>query len=77
LRVTGGRTRNRSRNGCAYIPAGELHRAGGDHRAAFARYWEMFQPLTRAKQEAALRFAVDFAPKSKFRLWLRNRILIL
>jgi hypothetical protein len=35
----------------------------------------MFQPLIRAKQEGALRFAGAFAPKSKFRLWLRNRIL--
>ena len=59
----------------AYILAGELHRAGGDYRAAFARYQEMFQPLIQAKQGAALRFAGAFAPKSKFRLWLRNRIL--
>jgi 2-polyprenyl-6-methoxyphenol hydroxylase-like FAD-dependent oxidoreductase len=59
----------------AYILAGELHRAGGDYRVAFARYPEMLQPLIQAKQEAALRFVGAFAPKSKFRLWLRNRIL--
>jgi 2-polyprenyl-6-methoxyphenol hydroxylase-like FAD-dependent oxidoreductase len=59
----------------AYILAGELHRAGGDYRAAFARYQEKLQPLIQAKQEAALRFAGAFAPKSKFRLWLRNRVL--
>jgi len=59
----------------AYILAGELHRAAGDYGAAFARYQAILQPLIRAKQEMALRFAVAFAPKSKFRLWLRNRIL--
>jgi 2-polyprenyl-6-methoxyphenol hydroxylase-like FAD-dependent oxidoreductase len=59
----------------AYILAGELHRAAGDYGAAFARYQAIFQPLIRAKQEMALSFAGAFAPKSKFRLWLRNRIL--
>jgi len=58
----------------AYILAGELHRAAGDYGSAFARYQALFQPLIRAKQEAALRFAGIFAPKSKFKLWLRNRI---
>jgi 2-polyprenyl-6-methoxyphenol hydroxylase-like FAD-dependent oxidoreductase len=58
----------------AYILAGELHRAGGDYRSAFAQYQEKFQSLIRAKQESAVRFAGAFAPKSKFRLWLRNRI---
>jgi hypothetical protein len=32
-------------------------------------------PFLRSKQRAALRFAGAFAPKSKFALWLRNRIL--
>jgi 2-polyprenyl-6-methoxyphenol hydroxylase-like FAD-dependent oxidoreductase len=59
----------------AYTLAGELHRAAGDYGAAFARYQAIFQPLIRAKLETALRFAGAFAPKSKFRLWLRNRIL--
>jgi 2-polyprenyl-6-methoxyphenol hydroxylase-like FAD-dependent oxidoreductase len=59
----------------AYILAGELHRAAGDYSAAFARYQAICQPLIQAKQQAALRFAGAFAPKSKFRLWLRNRIL--
>jgi len=58
----------------AYILAGELHRAGGDYAAAFQRYQAIFEPLVRAKQEAALGFAGAFAPKSRFRLWLRNRI---
>ncbi|HWE53476.1 MAG TPA: FAD-binding domain [Bryobacteraceae bacterium] len=58
----------------AYILAGELHQANGDYGAAFARYQALFEPLIRAKQKAALRFAGSFAPKSKLNLWLRNRV---
>lgn len=58
----------------AYILAGELHRAKGDYRAAFAQYQARFGKLVRSKQDAALRFAGAFAPKSNFSLWLRNRI---
>ncbi len=59
----------------AYILAGELHRAAGDYRKAFARYQELFGPFVRAKQKAALRFAGLFAPKSKMALFARNQIL--
>src|SRR5581483_5030964 len=59
----------------AYILAGELHRAHGDYGAAFTRYQALLQPLIRQKQKAALRFAGFFAPESKFKLWLRNRIM--
>lgn len=58
----------------AYILAGELHRADGDYRSAFSRYQALFGPFIHAKQEAALRLAGMFAPRSKFGLWLRNRI---
>ncbi|MEO8368658.1 MAG: FAD-binding domain [Candidatus Solibacter sp.] len=59
----------------AYILAGELHRANGDCRSAFARYQELFGPFIQSKQQAALRFAGAFAPKSTFSLWLRNLLL--
>ena len=59
----------------AYILAGELHRANGDYRSAFARYHALFRPLIHDKQKAALRFAGAFAPKSKFAMWLRNQLL--
>jgi 2-polyprenyl-6-methoxyphenol hydroxylase-like FAD-dependent oxidoreductase len=59
----------------AYILAGELHGAQGDYSAAFGRYQARFAPLIRAKQKSALRFAGSFAPKSKFQLWLRNRVM--
>jgi len=57
----------------AYILAGELHRAGGGYKTAFARYEQIFGPFVAGKQKAALRFAGTFAPKSKFALFLRNQ----
>jgi 2-polyprenyl-6-methoxyphenol hydroxylase-like FAD-dependent oxidoreductase len=59
----------------AYILAGELHRAGPDYATAFARYQERFAPFVLEKQKAALRFAGTFAPKSKFSMFLRNRVM--
>jgi len=59
----------------AYILAGELYRARGDYRLAFARYQALFEPVVRGKQRLALRFAGSFAPKSPLSLWVRNRIL--
>jgi len=59
----------------AYILAGELHRAGGDHSQAFARYQRLFAPFVQGKQKAALRFAGFFAPKSKAALILRNQVM--
>jgi len=58
----------------AYILSGELHRAGGDYALACQRYQQRFAPFVRQKQEAALRFAGTFAPRSEFWLWVRNRI---
>ncbi len=59
----------------AYILAGELHRAGQDYATGFARYQERFAPFVLQKQKSALRFAGTFAPKSKFSMFLRNRIM--
>jgi len=59
----------------AYILAGELYAAGGQHEKAFSRYQELFAPFIRKKQEAALPFAGFFAPRSKAALFFRNRIL--
>ena len=58
----------------AYILAGELHRCKGDYAAAFTQYQNRFGPFVLKKQEAALRFASSFAPRSKFGLYLRNQI---
>lgn len=58
----------------AYILAGELSRSKGNHATAFMQYQNLFGPFVQKKQDAALRFASSFAPKSKFALYLRNQI---
>jgi 2-polyprenyl-6-methoxyphenol hydroxylase-like FAD-dependent oxidoreductase len=59
----------------AYLLAGEIHRAGCDYRTAFARYEDRFRPFVAAKQRMAVRFADSFAPKSKFSMFVRNRMM--
>jgi 2-polyprenyl-6-methoxyphenol hydroxylase-like FAD-dependent oxidoreductase len=54
----------------AYVLAGELHRAGGDHVTAFRRYTELLQPYTKiAKSGNAGKF---LAPATKRRIRMRN-----
>ncbi|MEZ0365677.1 FAD-binding domain [Mycobacterium sp. pUA109] len=57
----------------AYVLAGELNAAGGDHREAFHRYEKMLRPLIEAKQRSARSFASAFAPKTPLGLWTRNQ----
>ncbi len=59
----------------ASILAAELRAAGGDHAAAFRRYQEKFGPFVHGKQEAGLRFAAAFAPKTRLSLLLRNQVM--
>jgi 2-polyprenyl-6-methoxyphenol hydroxylase-like FAD-dependent oxidoreductase len=59
----------------AYILAGELKLAGGDHTLAFGRYERRLRDFMTAKQQAALRFAAFFAPGSRRALWLSNLLL--
>ena len=56
----------------AYILAGELHRADGDHAAAFHAYQERLQKYVSRKQDAALKFAGLFAPENWFWLVVRD-----
>lgn len=58
----------------AYVLAGELDRAQGDHVAAFAAYERLMRPFIAEKQRAAKGFAGAFAPKSRLALFLRNQI---
>lgn len=58
----------------AYILAGELKKADGDYRAAFAAYEALFRPFIVGKQKAAARFAGSFAPKTRFGIFLRNQV---
>ncbi len=58
----------------AYVLAGELKRANGDHAVAFARYQERLKAFIAAKQRAAVKFASFFAPRSRFGMFLGNQI---
>jgi len=54
----------------AYVLAGELHRAGGDHQQAFRRYTELFRPYAKvARQGTAGRF---LAPATRRGIRVRN-----
>jgi 2-polyprenyl-6-methoxyphenol hydroxylase-like FAD-dependent oxidoreductase len=59
----------------AYVLAGELHRSHGDYALAFRRYEELFGPFVLKKQQAALRFAGYFAPRSRLSLFVRNQMM--
>jgi 2-polyprenyl-6-methoxyphenol hydroxylase-like FAD-dependent oxidoreductase len=59
----------------AYVLAGELHKAGGDHRIAFAAYEEKLSAFMRRQQDNAVRFAGSFTPKTAFGVFLRDRVL--
>ncbi|MGH7590565.1 MAG: FAD-binding domain, partial [Gemmatimonadales bacterium] len=58
----------------AYVLAGELHRANGDHAIAFARYEERLQPFLRTKQASAAKFASSFAPRTALGLVFRDLV---
>ena len=57
----------------AYVLAGELARANGDHREAFRRYQQLLRPLVEAKQRSARTFAWAFAPSTSLGLWTRDQ----
>jgi 2-polyprenyl-6-methoxyphenol hydroxylase-like FAD-dependent oxidoreductase len=59
----------------AYILAGELQRASGDHGAAFSAYERRFRPFIERKQDAARAFVSSFAPKTSLGLVLRDIVL--
>ncbi|MFL6119117.1 FAD-dependent monooxygenase [Actinophytocola sp.] len=59
----------------AYVLAGELHRAGGDHSVAFRRYTELFRPYAKvSKQGNAGRFLAPGSARGiRMRNWMFNR----
>jgi 2-polyprenyl-6-methoxyphenol hydroxylase-like FAD-dependent oxidoreductase len=59
----------------AYVLAGELHRAGGDHVTAFRRYTELFRPYAKvSKNGNAGRFlAPGTARGIRMRNWMFER----
>jgi 2-polyprenyl-6-methoxyphenol hydroxylase-like FAD-dependent oxidoreductase len=56
----------------AYVLAGEIAGAGGDHAAAFSHYEGRMRPFLAAKQESARKFASSFVPKSSFGVFFRD-----
>jgi len=59
----------------AYVLAGELAKSGGYYEAAFHRYERILRPFMDEKQKAAKTYANSFAPKTRFRLFVRNQVL--
>jgi 2-polyprenyl-6-methoxyphenol hydroxylase-like FAD-dependent oxidoreductase len=57
----------------AYVLAGELAEAGGDHRAAFARYEARMRPYVAECQKLAIGAGRGFVPATRFQIWLRNQ----
>lgn len=56
----------------AYALAGELTRAGADHRRAFESYESLLRPFIEGKQAGAERMLGFFATRTRFGLWFRN-----
>ncbi|HEY2034081.1 MAG TPA: FAD-binding domain [Rhizomicrobium sp.] len=59
----------------AYVLAGELKEAGGDHTKAFAAYENRLMPFMKRQQKTAEGFAGSFAPKTELGLSFRNMVL--
>lgn len=55
----------------AYVLAGELQRADGDYRHAFAAYEARLRPFIEAKQAGAQRLLGFFATRTRIGLWFR------
>ena len=59
----------------AYVLAGELHNARGDHAAAFARFQERLRPFLAQKQAGARKLASSFAPQTGIGIAIRDFIV--
>jgi 2-polyprenyl-6-methoxyphenol hydroxylase-like FAD-dependent oxidoreductase len=58
----------------AYVLAGELADAAGDHERAFARYERRLRDFLDVKQRAAPKLASFFAPPSRWALFAQNLV---
>ncbi|MEV4754754.1 FAD-dependent monooxygenase [Micromonospora sp. NPDC049559] len=57
----------------AYVLAGELAAAGGDHGTAFARYQEVMRDYVAQCQELPPGGLNGFAPRTQLMIWARNQ----
>jgi 2-polyprenyl-6-methoxyphenol hydroxylase-like FAD-dependent oxidoreductase len=56
----------------AYVLAGELHRAGGDHEVAYAQYEAKFRRYAKSGQTVS--GGTVLAPRTRPGIWARNRL---
>jgi 2-polyprenyl-6-methoxyphenol hydroxylase-like FAD-dependent oxidoreductase len=59
----------------AYVLAGELAKAGGEHIVGFANYEKLLRAYIGSKQRGAERFAAAFAPRTRWGLFFRNQVI--
>lgn len=59
----------------AYVLAGELAKAAGQHQEAFGNYEKHLRAFIGSKQRGAERFAAAFAPHTRWGLFLRNQVI--
>lgn len=59
----------------AYVLAGELLRAGGDHCRAFAAYEKLMRPLVESKQASAGKLIPVFAPRTELGIRLGQWVM--
>jgi 2-polyprenyl-6-methoxyphenol hydroxylase-like FAD-dependent oxidoreductase len=59
----------------AYILAGELAKAGGQHEIAFANYEKLLRDFVEKKQQGAERYASALAPRTRLGLFFRNQVI--
>ncbi|MET7328531.1 FAD-dependent monooxygenase [Nonomuraea sp. NPDC005650] len=57
----------------AYVLAGELAAAGGDHRAAFARYEREVRAYAEGCQQSAVGVSRFMVPENRFMAWFMNQ----
>jgi 2-polyprenyl-6-methoxyphenol hydroxylase-like FAD-dependent oxidoreductase len=58
----------------AYVLAGELREAEGNHEIAYRRYEELMMPEVLRTQRLAQEFADEFVPPTGFAIWKRNHL---
>ena len=59
----------------AYVLAGELAAAAGDHRTACARYEEEIRPYVEANLNQGQKIAIEMVPRSRQQIWLRTQMM--
>ncbi|WP_049576742.1 FAD-dependent oxidoreductase [Nonomuraea sp. SBT364] len=59
----------------AYVLAGELAAAGGDHETAFARYEQRLRPYAETCQKQAQGGEQFLVPRKRHQIWLRNQAM--